>query len=220
MRERTPRLSHSGTEKPSIVLHGTLRRWLRAQAKRLGWGSLAILFAVEGCAMQPAAQGSSGNSVPWIQFWNSYQVKFIDPQGRVIVWDDGGITTSEGQSYALFFALVANNPKLFQKILTWTQDNLAQGNLTAHLPAWRWGERPNKTWGVLDTNSAADADLWIAYTLIQAGRLWNRNSYTAIAKGHSCGSKGHGRGHTGQSRSGILGSGIGNHSLWPVGVLC
>ena len=180
MRERTPRLSHSGTEKPSIVLHGTLRRWLRAQAKRLGWGSLAILFAVEGCAMQPAAQGSSGNSVPWIQFWNSYQVKFIDPQGRVIDWDDGGITTSEGQSYALFFALVANNPKLFQKILTWTQDNLAQGSLAAHLPAWRWGERPNKTWGVLDGNSAADADLWIAYTLIQAGRLWGRDSYTAL----------------------------------------
>ncbi|MBU2768764.1 cellulase, partial [Acidithiobacillus ferrivorans] len=90
------------------------------------------------------------------------------------------ITTSEGQSYALFFALVANNPKLFQNILTWTQDNLAQGSLAAHLPAWRWGERPNKTWGVLDTNSAADADLWIAYTLIQAGRLWDRNSYTAM----------------------------------------
>jgi endoglucanase len=139
-----------------------------------------MLFAVEGCAMLPTTGDSAPNPAPWYQFWTSYQAKFIDPQGRVIDWEDGGITTSEGQSYALFFALVANNPKLFQNILSWTQDNLAQGSLAAHLPAWRWGERPNKTWGVLDTHSAADADLWIAYTLIQAGRLWNRNSYTAI----------------------------------------
>ena len=157
-----------------------VRAWLRSRTRELGWGSLAMLFALEGCAMVPTRGDSAPNPAPWHQLWNSYQAKFIDPQGRVIDWDDGGITTSEGQSYALFFALVANNPPLFQKILSWTQNNLAQGSLAAHLPAWRWGERANKTWGVLDTNSASDADLWIAYTLIQAGRLWDRNRYTAM----------------------------------------
>ena len=180
MRERNLQSAYSDRAPPASAHSGNLRRWLQSRVRWLGLGSLAMLFAVEGCAMLPTTGDSAPNPAPWYQFWTSYQAKFIDPQGRVIDWDDGGITTSEGQSYALFFALVANNPKLFQKILTWTQDNLAQGNLTAHLPAWRWGERPNKTWGVLDTNSAADADLWIAYTLIQAGRLWNRNSYTAI----------------------------------------
>ena len=180
MREWNLQPEPSGSASSSSTRSRNLRRWLQSRARWLGLGSLAMLFAVEGCAMLPTTGDSAPNPAPWYQFWTSYQAKFIDSQGRVIDWDDGGITTSEGQSYALFFALVANNPKLFQNILSWTQDNLAQGSLAAHLPAWRWGERPNKTWGVLDTHSAADADLWIAYTLIQAGRLWNRNSYTAI----------------------------------------
>ncbi|QFG78947.1 cellulase [Acidithiobacillus sp. 'AMD consortium'] len=180
MREWNLQSEPSGSASSSSTRSRNLRRWLQSRARWLGLGSLAMLFAVEGCAMLPTTGDSAPNPAPWYQFWISYQAKFIDPQGRVIDWEDGGITTSEGQSYALFFALVANNPKLFQNILSWTQDNLAQGSLAAHLPAWRWGERPNKTWGVLDTHSAADADLWIAYTLIQAGRLWNRNSYTAI----------------------------------------
>ncbi|MBW9250328.1 MAG: cellulase, partial [Acidithiobacillus ferriphilus] len=180
MREWNLQADDSGNASASSTHGRNLRCWLRSRTRWLGLGSLAMLFAVEGCAMLPSAGDSAPNPAPWYQFWTSYQARFIDSQGRVIDWNDGGITTSEGQSYALFFALVANNPKLFQNILTWTQDNLAQGSLAAHLPAWRWGERPNKTWGVLDTNSAADADLWIAYTLIQAGRLWNRNSYTAM----------------------------------------
>ena len=180
MREWNLQADDSGNASASSTRGRNLRCWLWSRTRWLGLGSLAMLFAVEGCAMLPSAGDSAPNPAPWYQFWTSYQARFIDSQGRVIDWNDGGITTSEGQSYALFFALVANNPKLFQNILTWTQDNLAQGSLAAHLPAWRWGERPNKTWGVLDTNSAADADLWIAYTLIQAGRLWNRNSYTAM----------------------------------------
>ena len=159
-----------------ISLSG-MRRWIRGHARSMG--CLALFFALEGCALQPAASPDH-DPAPWVQFWTSYQAKFIDPQGRVIDFEDGGITTSEGQSYALFFSLAANNQPLFQKILTWTQDNLAQGSLAAHLPAWRWGKRPDQQWGVLDPNSAADADLWIAYTLIQAGHLWHRPSYTAL----------------------------------------
>jgi endoglucanase len=33
---------------------------------------------------------------------------------------------------------------------------------------------------VLDPNAASDADLWIAYDLLQAGRLWNAPDYTAL----------------------------------------
>ncbi|MGL5105720.1 MAG: glycosyl hydrolase family 8, partial [Plesiomonas shigelloides] len=40
--------------------------------------------------------------------WEAFKRNFIDPQGRVIDRSDTRlITTSEGQSYALFFALVA-----------------------------------------------------------------------------------------------------------------
>ena len=62
----------------------------------------------------------------------------------------------------------------------WTENNLAQGDLSAHLPAWR-GRAPDGAWRVLDANAASDADLWIAYALVEAGRLWHERSYTARA---------------------------------------
>lgn len=88
--------------------------------------------------------------------------------------------TSEGQAYGLFFALVANDRTRFDGLLHWTEENLAAGDLTGHLPAWLWGRGANNQWGVLDSNSAADADLWIAYTLLEAGEAWNEPRYTKV----------------------------------------
>ncbi|VEB90907.1 endo-1,4-D-glucanase [Citrobacter koseri] len=88
------------------------------------------------------------------------------------------ITTSEGQSYALFFALAANDRPAFDLILDWTQNNLAQGSLQAHLPAWLWGQKDPSTWAVLDANSASDGDIWMAWSLLEAGRLWKTSRYT------------------------------------------
>jgi endoglucanase len=104
--------------------------------------------------------------------WDAYVERFVSADGRVIDASAGSISTSEGQSYALFFALVANDRALFRRLLTWTRDNLAAGQLEARLPAYKWGQRSDGSWGVLDDNSAADSDLWIAYTLVEAGRLW------------------------------------------------
>src|SRR5579884_289642 len=111
-------------------------------------------------------------------FWNQYATSFISPQGRVIDPDRNAITTSEGQSYALFFALVANDASTFDRLLSWTEKNLANGDIGKQLPAWNWGTKQDGTMGVLDSNSAADADLWIAYTLFEAGRLWKNPAYT------------------------------------------
>jgi endoglucanase len=112
--------------------------------------------------------------------WEQYTQRFMDGQGRIIDHDAGERTTSEGQSYALFFALVANDHARFDKLLHWTEENLAGGNLTERLPAWSWGQSPNGSWGVLDSNSAADSDLWIAYSLLEAGRLWHEPRYTQL----------------------------------------
>jgi len=113
--------------------------------------------------------------------WETFKTQFLSPEGRVI--DVGSVdsrTVSEGQSYALFFALVANDPVTFAKVLTWTQDNLAAGDLVNHLPSWLWGQKKDGSWGVLDTNSASDADIWIAYSLLQAGQAWHERRYTAL----------------------------------------
>ncbi len=111
-------------------------------------------------------------------FWDRYAAQFVSPEGRVIDPDRNKMTTSEGQSYALFFALVANDRAAFEKILSWTENNLAHGDLSKNLPAWSWGLRNDGAWDVLDQNSASDSDLWIAYSLAEAGVLWKNPSYS------------------------------------------
>ncbi|MCJ8273098.1 MAG: glycosyl hydrolase family 8 [Psychrosphaera sp.] len=115
--------------------------------------------------------------------WQAFNKNLITKDGRVVDPSTEFLyTTSEGQSYGLFFALVANNQPLFNKLLHWTQNNLSQGDLTARLPAWQWGKRKDDSWGVIDSNSASDSDLWIAYTLLEAGRLFKDKRYTALGK--------------------------------------
>ncbi|EGI78082.1 endo-1,4-D-glucanase [Hylemonella gracilis ATCC 19624] len=129
---------------------------------------------------------STSTSTAWPD-WVRFREGFISADGRVI---DASTplhqTTSEGQSYALFFALVANDRAAFDRLLRWTQDNLAAGDLSARLPAWLWGRRQDAagqvSWGVIDANAASDADLWIVYALGEAARLWNAPPYAALAQ--------------------------------------
>lgn len=114
--------------------------------------------------------------------WEEFKQQFLSADGRVVDPSREDLATySEGQSYALFFALVANDKPAFQNILHWTESNLCQGDITAHLPAWLWGRNSDGKWGVLDANAASDADLWTAYALGEAGRLWGVRRYGALS---------------------------------------
>ncbi len=151
-----------------------MERSLRTQAGnflRLGVAAV-LLFGM-------AAQSGCRAEQPW-PLWESYASHFLDGQGRVI--DHGGQdkTTTEGEAYAMFFALVAGDRSRFDKLVDWTENNLAQGDLTARLPAWSWGKAPDGSWHVLDSNPAADADLWMAYSLCEAGRLWKVPRYEKL----------------------------------------
>lgn len=114
--------------------------------------------------------------------WNTFAKRFIEPDGRVVDVTFERKSTSEGQSYGLFFALVANQREQFDTILKWTSIHLAGGQLGRKLPAWWWGVREDGSWGVMDENSASDADLWIAYTLLEAARLWKAPHYAQTAR--------------------------------------
>lgn len=118
----------------------------------------------------------------WQSLWKSYTAGFMDNQVRVIDHDAGDRTTSEGQAYGMFFALVANDRSRFDGLLRWTEQNLAQNDLANHLPAWLWGKGANNQWGVLDNNSASDADIWMAYTLMEAGSAWHVRQYTKLGQ--------------------------------------
>jgi len=146
----------------------TLRPWPRAGKSWLLGLLLLLLSASGGC-----------KESQW-KLWKSYQSHFIDAEGRVFDPSGDQHTTSEGQAYALFFALAAGDQPCFDHLLGWTRANLAGGDLENHLPAWLWGKAADGVWKQLDPNSAADADLWMAYTLVEAGRLWNNPTYSYI----------------------------------------
>jgi len=114
--------------------------------------------------------------------WQAFKQHYVSEDGRVIdASTREHITTSEGQSYALLFALAANDRATFDALLTWTENNLAKGDLRSHLPAWQWGEDAHThTWRVLDDNPASDADLWIAYALLEAARLWHEPRFREL----------------------------------------
>lgn len=165
----------------------------------------SALAGADGAAVKVPAAPAAACAWP---DWTTFKRDLLSADGRVIdASTPRQVTVSEGQSYALFFALVANDRASFDKVLTWTENNLAQGDLATHLPAWIWGRTDigedgaalpasaasgaaagtasgthaqQPAWGVIDTNSASDADLWIAYTLLEAGRLWNVRRYTAL----------------------------------------
>ena len=99
----------------------------------------------------------------------------IDPS------DARKITTSEGQSYGLFFALAANDRKAFDLLLAWTRDNACRGDLTQHLPAWLWGKRTTKP-GRLSTLTPRLMPISEFWSLLEAGRLWKNPDYTRTGK--------------------------------------
>lgn len=127
------------------------------------------------CALSSTC-ASANSSSDWPE-WNDFAGRFVQADGRVVDITFERKSTSEGQSYGLFFALVANRRTQFDSILKWTSDNLAAGQLGNKLPAWLWGLRDDGSWGVKDENSASDADLWMAYSLLEAARLWKAPGY-------------------------------------------
>jgi endo-1,4-beta-D-glucanase Y len=147
-------LHQAGLPQPASSVFHTLRR-------RLLLGLILLVFT-----------SSLAHSQQHWPLWESYAQYTIDQQGRVIDHSAQDHTTSEGQAYGMFFALVANDRVRFDKLLSWTEVNLASNDLTLRLPAWSWGKGPEGNWRVLDPNPASDADLWMAYDLCEAGRLW------------------------------------------------
>ncbi len=128
---------------------------------------------------QAQAQAADCEASQW-PLWQDFNSHFIAADARVL----SAITASrdsysEAQSYAMFFALVANDQATFDRLWHWSLQNLAAGDLENKLPAWHWGRAPDNSWGVLDANSASDADLWFAYALLEAGRLWQRPELSA-----------------------------------------
>jgi endoglucanase len=96
--------------------------------------------------------------------------KYVEPDGRVVRRDEGGDVVSEGQAYGMLIAVAVGDETRFRSIWEWTKTHLRRAD---GLLAWRWAD--NK---VTDVNSAADADLDAARSLVLAGRRFNAPELT------------------------------------------
>jgi len=157
---------------------------LRMKGSRMS-GPVAHAWIWAACGWLSVISGASWAApCAWPQY-DGWLAHVVQPDGRAMDVDTPRQqTTSEGQSYAMFFALVADDRATFDRALNWTRQNLAGGQFGpdgARLPAWQWGRRDDGSLGVIDPNSAADSDVWLAYDLFEAGRLWNDSRYTQTA---------------------------------------
>lgn len=100
--------------------------------------------------------------------WSFYKQKYI-MNGRVVSWDEQGITTSEGQGYAMLRAVWSGDRPTFDRTWAWTKQHLQVRN--DKLFAWKWKEK------ALSINSATDADTDIALALILAARRFDYPAY-------------------------------------------
>lgn len=150
--------------------------------RRRSLAGACLWWPLVGAAAPRSARVADLRCPAW-PLWEAFVQRFVQADGRVI--DDQHetrYTTSEGQTYALFFCLVANERGRFDTLLRWTERHLAGGDLTARLPGWRWGRHDSGEWSLVDANAASDADLWLAYTLFEAARLWDMPSYGLLAQ--------------------------------------
>ena len=141
-----------------------------------------LAVALAACLLPTASQAREQCGVSDWPLWHSFTEHFIQPDGRVLDASTPQLhSSSEGQSYGMFFALVANDRAAFDKLWAWARNNLAGSDIASNLPGWWWGKDDKGQWRLLDSNSASDADLWFVYALSEAARLWQDDAYTKDA---------------------------------------
>ena len=112
--------------------------------------------------------------------WSTYKKRYIEEgTNRTINRQEKDITTSEGQSYTQLRAAWMNDKETFDQSWNWTKKNL--GRPSDGLFSWLYGVDESGKLGILSAsggqNTATDADIDIAYSLILANRKWKDPSY-------------------------------------------
>ncbi len=110
--------------------------------------------------------------------YDFYKIYFMTKDGRIMDPQRGNITTSEGQSYMMLRSMIINDFKTFDLVLSWSQNNLQRRD---KLFSWLWGENKIGEYTILDKNSASDADIDIAFSLILAYEKTKNKKYLKTA---------------------------------------
>jgi endoglucanase len=104
--------------------------------------------------------------------------RYVASDGRVIRYDQGGDSVSEGQAYALLLAVATHEAARFDSVWTWEKDNLQE---PSGLFAYHWSNG-----AVVGTGNATDADLDTAWALVLGANAFGQPAYRkdglAVAK--------------------------------------
>jgi endoglucanase len=116
--------------------------------------------------------------------WENYKNNYVEKDTyRTINKQQGNVTTSEGQSYTMFRAVQMDDQATFDGAYQWTKDNLWRDE--DRLFSWLFGKDIDGEYRVLKSeggyNSASDADVDIALSLIFAYNRWHREQYRGDA---------------------------------------
>lgn len=143
-----------------------------------GWiGPGKLRAAVETVAAdQPLTRS---RTAALTDLWRVYKDIYLQAGSRRTVdLQNGGITTSEGESYTMLRAVWMDDQRTFADSWQWTKDNLQRDD---HRLAWRFGPRPDGSYGIQDriggNNSATDADVDTAFALLMAYSRWKQDVY-------------------------------------------
>lgn len=122
----------------------------------------------------PALRSAAGWSVPGPEdlaqtaadVWQAWKGAYLLPEGRVVDRLQRQSSHSEGQGYGMLLATEFDDRPAFDRMLGWTETNLAIR--LDPLLSWRW--LPDSDPPVPDTNNASDGDLFYAWALVRAAR--------------------------------------------------
>jgi endoglucanase len=99
----------------------------------------------------------------------AFLTRYVAPDGRVVRYDQGGDTVSEGQAYALLLALATGESDRFASVWHWEEANLQRPD---GLFSYRWDDGR-----VTNLAPATDADLETAWALVRASSRFDTPAY-------------------------------------------
>ncbi len=133
---------------------------------------VALTALLSGCSSTSATPTTTSTSTTTPEAKNlavAFLDRYVEPNGRVVRWDQGGDSVSEGQGYGLLLAVAAHDAARFAAIWTWDKDNLLEAG---GLFAYHWSNG-----AVVGTGNATDADLDTAWALVLGATAFKQPAY-------------------------------------------
>ncbi|MEW5422127.1 glycosyl hydrolase family 8 [Amorphus sp. 3PC139-8] len=105
--------------------------------------------------------------------WNAFRSAYVADSGRVVDYENGQISHSEGQGFSMYLAVEAGARDDFDRIWGFARDEMRMAS--GPLFYWKWN--PFSVNPIEDRNDASDGDIFIAWSLLLAGLKWENRDY-------------------------------------------